>query len=386
MSDTTRESGRVVWPEAARAALTLELARLSLFAAGRIIDDRMENRTLDAITVADERTFCKSAFGRERALNFGRMLAGHIWNRVYDEYVSQYPLLITSEAVSPEVYSTRRKRAGRASSAKRNHFVPAFATKPWADSNGNMLVAHHWVDGAVRFSARAYRNWGYLSFLYPPWLEEQFQAIESDAASPYRRLTRGEALPPDELRMFTSFLVLQMLRTPTLMARVGLGLRAIATRESWAYPSDAGSLRRAYETLFLNDSVHARLHAHLSRRHWRLLQPAGGWCFPRIDSGIVLASLAGEKRQSHLFPLSPKVCLCIGPRARSRSDPWLPIATQLGDGDTRRLVSKLVSGALQSVALPTAVDKARWHPLLARHMGSALNEDVRRYRAWGISR
>src|SRR5262245_26270778 len=210
MMDATRETGRVLWPRDARAEVTLAMAKLSLFLASLIIKDRMGDRLLSSIDPAEEQAYLASEHGKERARNTGRNAAEGAWNRLYDEYVEKYPLLIGSTTPQAFTYRTKRWRHGESIGTKKNHFVPVLANKPWADSDGNVLVARHWVDGGVHISKVAFKNWGHESFLYPQWLENYFQAVESDAAPAYRHLLGMVPLPPDELRIFTTFLVLQV--------------------------------------------------------------------------------------------------------------------------------------------------------------------------------
>jgi hypothetical protein len=326
-----------------------------------------------------------SEHGKERVQNTGKMFAEHIWNRSYDEYEAKYALLITSDTPQEFLYKTRTRRDGASAGVKRNHFLPAFANKPWSDSDGNILAARHWGDGGVRIVKCAFRNWGYQLFLYPQWLERYFHAVESDAAPAYRHLLDGVPLPPDERRMFTTFLVVQVLRTPAFITRLGLGLRRLSARRGWTYPMDAGSLRRAYETLFENDYIHARLHSRLTKQRWRILRPEGGWVFPRIDSGIVTATVGIEKKNAILFPLSPEKCLCIGPGGAKEDDPPFPLSVQLSESNTVNLLERLVSAAVHSIALPCGVDVSKWSALLARYMSTGTGEEIARYKAWGRS-
>lgn len=383
MMDATAESGRVVWPREARAEVVLELAKLSQFAADQIVKDRLKGRHLSSIDLAEERVYLISDHGKERSQNTGKMLAEHIWNRIYDEYVAKYPLLTSSGTPQEVIYKTKKRRNGTSAGVKRNHFLPAFANKPWADSDGNILVARHWVDGGVQVVKRAYRNWGFEMFLYPQWLERHFQAVESDAAKAYRHLLDSVPLPPDERRVFTTFLVVQMLRTPNTIARLGLSLRRLSTRRGWRYPMDAGSLRRAYETLFENDDIHARLHARMTKQQWRMLRPGREWGFPRIDSGIVTATVGAEKRSALLFPLSPEQCLCIGPSRAREDDLPIPLPVQLSESDTVNLVRRLAAAAVHSIALPCGADVSKWRALLARYMSTGTREEIARYKAWG---
>jgi hypothetical protein len=386
MSEATHVTGRVIWPEEARAELALEMAKLLLFVSERVVDDRLRDRELSSIDPSEERAYFESAHGKERARSTGVMFAEHVWNRVYDEFARKYPLVLNADRELPFEYRVKKRREGRSPAAKRNHFLPGFAVKPWANSSGEILVFHHWVDGGVRASKRSYRNWGYEKFLYPQWLERYFHGVESDAADPYRRLLKNEPLPPDERRIFTTFLVVQMLRTPSFIARLGLGLRKKSVRENWDYPTNAGSLRRVYETLFENDAIHAELFVRLSAKRWQILRPSDEWVFPRVDSGIVIGAVLGHKQNSALFPLSPRACLCIGPGRANATDPPIPLDVQLDESQSRQVVIRIAAAGVRSVVLPPDVDAAQWSPLLSRYLGAGMSEEIVRYSAWGSLR
>jgi hypothetical protein len=383
MTESTQASGRVVWPDEARAEMTFELARLSLFVGESIVKDRLGTRDITAIDVAEEEAFLLSTAGKERTANTGRLFAEHLWIPLYDRFVQKYPLLVAADNSQDSAYRTKKRRTGQSPGVKRNHFLPEFVNRPWADDAGNVLVVRHWVDGRVRADVKPVGTWGMEHFLYPQWLESYFHSVESDAAPAFRHLLAGFPLPPDERRIFTSFLIIQMLRTPTFIARIGLGLRDVSRRERWSYPLDEGSLRRAHETLFTNDNVHAQLYSRLSGRRWSILRAAAHLVFPRLDSGIVIAPAGAAKKASLLFPLSPTACLSVGPDRLKPDDPAIQIPARLTDSEMIRTVIRMVATAVRSIVLPTGTDMALWEQLLSQYMSNGVSEDIARYRSWG---
>jgi hypothetical protein len=89
MTESTRASGRVVWPDEARAEMTFELAKLTLYIGERIVQDRLGNRDIAAINLSEEEAFLLSEAGKERAVNTGKLFAQHVWIRLYDRCVYQ---------------------------------------------------------------------------------------------------------------------------------------------------------------------------------------------------------------------------------------------------------------------------------------------------------
>lgn len=383
MSDATYSSGRRVWPAEARSEIIVELAKLTLFLTERITEKRLAGRDPGSVDPLAEVEHFRSAEGKASIRDTGLLVSEHIWNGIYDESVGKYPLILASDREQPFEYKLRRKRSGRSEAVKRNHYIPVFAQRPWADNQNQVFVWRHWVDGGVRHRKRHYSQWGFEKFLYPQRIEEFLEAVETDAAEPYRRLLGGNVLAPNERRILISFFVVQMLRTPRVFAAVALGLGDMSRQGDWKYGVDPGSLRRAYETMFNNDDLHARYYSQLARQRWRILRPADGWVFPRIDTGVVVFSALGPKRDSLLFPLSPSRCLCIGPELADRLDPPIPVSVSLNSHQTVHLLRGLVAQAMRTLVLPCSIDLKKWTTLLSRHMSSSVPESMIRFSAWG---
>lgn len=383
MMERTYESGRVALPADAHPEIVFEMAKLVMFASERVLDDRLKGGGPGDIDVRMEAEYLTSPYGRERVRNTSIMFADRIWNRMYDEYVVKYPLLASSAAASERPYGFRKRRRGAAPAVKRNHYIPAFADRPWSADTGLVLVARHTVSGEVDFVPRAPLVWGYEEFLYPPWLESYFHAAESDAAPQYKRILETTPLSIAERRTFSSLLVLQMVRTPAFMSALAVGLRRASRENGWTFATNPGSLRNAFEGIFREDSIRATMHERLSSRRWSLLAAAPPWGFPRVDAGVVRAVLRGRKRASWLFPLTPTTCLCIGPDRAAPTDPPVPLTRSLEVRDTRGVIARLAEHTVGSLLVPKIGDTEQWRQLLMEHMGTRVSEAVRRYRTWG---
>ena len=70
-------------------------------------------------------------------------------------------------------------------------------------------------------------------------------------------------LNEDETKQWVAYLAAQCIRTPAFILRLLPRVRRFVTEQGLDFPTDAGSLRRAYETLFSNDTVFAEMHQRL---------------------------------------------------------------------------------------------------------------------------
>jgi hypothetical protein len=264
--ELSEASGRIAVHVAGRPAHIDALARLTLCLVDAVVQKRMGGREVRTVDVAAEREYLGTDYARETAENTARGTVVPVWNRHYDELQRRYPLIVTP--VTPTGRSLTLKPTAR---TKKNHYVPEFTNRPWADADGQVRELHNAPGGGITSRVRSYGDWGYEFFLYPQWLENDFHHVETRAAEAYRKLLAVVPLDGRERYYWIAFLIGQMLRTPKMIADLGSRLGALTRRHQRSAGSDAYSahpekLRRAHEMLFRTDAVFATMYRRIDAR------------------------------------------------------------------------------------------------------------------------
>jgi hypothetical protein len=380
MHEITRESGRVAWHARSRAEAIGEMARLLLFATERIVAHRTNGRPVDTIDPIEEETALSQPEAMERCENTARIFAERIWFRVYDNLSRKYPLIAGADTPHPTTRlpgnATRQLQPG----TTRNHYIPTFTAKPWADAAREVRVFKRAVGGHLLVRTRGYRTFGHERFLYPQHLENWFADIEQAARRPYGKLVTTEVLTEEDRYFWIAFLTTQFLRTPSFMAAIAKQLRARARRERWPWPMTPALLRSAHAQLFNEDRVSAQYHRRFAGKRWSIQTAAADRAFPRTDSPVVAAGLDADGSWRCYYPLTPTQCFVVGPENAGERDVPAALGTRLSNVETDRLTGLLISRSRRSFITRCSDSEDRWLQI-ARSVPAS--DPLERYRAWG---
>lgn len=355
-----------------RSEAIFELAKLYLFLTEKVIEVKLADKRVEDLNPADERAALFSAHGRERIENTAQVIAEHLWIKLYDQWQRRMTTVIDPE-------KERARRRGRAKLwtpeatqervTQKMHYSPDFTNKYWADSKGMIRIFSLKVDGSVTSRIRPYGAWGYEYYLYPQWLEDYFSKIEAQAEAPYRKLVEFLPLTEQERRRWITFLIVQVIRTPSFILELMGGLKEIIKVNRWTYSSHPESLLRAYTTLFQNDRLYAYFVRLIAAREWRVLQAAPDAFFIKPDDPAVIITREKDDYWALAYPLSPNKCFVAGPGAATRASSAMPTTHRLDQDETERLNAILAGNARREVITGPGNDQAEFQQLLEQTLG-----------------
>lgn len=378
--ELTRLSGRVVWHSDARAEAIGDMARLLMFITEKVVEHRTNGRSVDSISVAEEEAALESPEAKERIENTARNLAEGVWFKVYDRLAVKYPL-IQDETARPWPPTSRgRPRPQGDNATARNHYVPTFSTRPWANDERKVRLIKRARDGSATARARGYRAFGHERFLYPQRLEDWFAGIEQAAVTPYSKLLNTEVLTEEDKYYWVAFLTVQILRTPSFMAMSAKKLRRRAKAEGWPWAMTPALLRAAHQTVFEDHRIFASNYRQLVSRRWSIAVASSGSGFPRTDNPVIVRAAADGQGWRCFYPLTPTKCFVAGSAEANDVDPPAALPGQLSDAATQRLIRLLVSSSRRSFVVRCADDEREW---LTVASDIPMRERLEGYRAWG---
>lgn len=349
-------------PPQARPEAIFELAKLTAWLEGQIIEAKTAQVPIQEIDPAAERDALKSQLIRDRIENTASILAEHMWRRLCERWWERFPAI-------PQESAKSVKRLGRhpqLGGTRRMHYSPAFSNKHWA-SAGKLCVYTLGVDGTVRSNDVPARSWGRESFLYSQELEYWFSLVEGDAGEPYKKLLDMVPLNEDETKRWVAYLAVQWMRTPAFILRLLRSVSRFVTDQSLDFPTDTGSLRRAYETLFSNDRMYAEMYQRLVGRRWEMWRTAPDPGFIRPDE-VTLVTSGGGKSWRLVYPMTPTHCFVAGPAAAEEPRHVVPHVRTLDNPRLAQLNLQLAASSRRAVIARPQTDDAELRDLLASGM------------------
>jgi hypothetical protein len=147
-----------------------------------------------------------------------------------------------------------------------------------------------------------------------------------------------------------------MFRTPWFISQNLAHLKTVIETRSLRYPTDIGSLRRAYETLFTNDDIFAFVYKLVVHRKWELWHPSAGAQFVRSDNPVVV-SVQKAGGLTVLYPISPERCFVAGPEPADSNPQIVPGRRQLNEAQTDAAIRVIAeTGQKTVIARPDRQD------------------------------
>ena len=371
----TEDAGRSAWHIDARTEAIFRMSELLLDVSSCLVESRLRGRTAAAIDIAQEETQLASSEVDRLRSQTAQTMADAVWIPLYDRLHTQYPLVVLPGGEQRIPRLPGRLPRSKQPDTRKNHFVPRFTIRPWADPDGNVRILIRRPGGPIHSHLGGYAQWGFEDFLYPNVLERYFQQIESRAASPYRQLIACRPLTPDDRYFLMAFLILQRLRTPAFMSELACRVRMRLRGKRSVTPE---MMRRACFALFQNDSLFAAYSNLLSGRRWKLLAAADGMSYPRTDAPVVTVAVKGV--WTCFYPLTPTYCLQVGPEFATQSDVPIALPQRQETCDTEALNTLLLARTRFSLVVRPVDDSAQW----VRQMNTLPPpSSATSFRAWG---
>jgi hypothetical protein len=376
----TKDSGRVAWHVSAREEAIGEMAHLLALLSRKVFEDRSAGRAIEAIDPVEEVAALGAPDELARVENTAKVVAEQIWFPVYDRLAAKYPLVEQgSDSRLPRSIRGHHARQ-RQPGTKRNHYIPSFTVRPWADAADAVRVFMRGRGGAVAVRTRSIGAFGYEKFLYSQPLENWFGGVEQAAARTYSKLVTVDALTSEDRYWWIVFLSVQVMRTPYFMSALAGQLKRRAAAEGWPWVLTPALLRAAHAQLFSDDRVFAGYYRRFASRRWSILTAASGLAFPRTDAPVVPVA-SNERHEWHCYyPLTPSQCFLCGPSRVDERDVPAALPRTVSPEATEELVELLVSSSRRSFVTRVGDPEARW---LAVVQKVPRHNPTEMYRAWG---
>jgi hypothetical protein len=241
--------------------------------------------------------------------NTARMAAEHFWAKLLRQWNEKSDHFRLSPGGFP---TARRNRISTPQIRRRrtlkNHYIPQFATKKWADRNGLVTLFSREIGGGVRSNDVGHGTWSSELNLYSEPLEDYLGVLESDASHPYRKLCKGQPLDAVDIRSWITFIVIQWLRSPLFAGSIGEATKRLLQIRGSSYPEHPGQMKQVYETLFSNHRLYEKIYRNIDRRPWLVLSAPAEYGFLLGDAHIALSGAILEKKTMVVVPLSPDHC------------------------------------------------------------------------------
>jgi hypothetical protein len=386
MLEISANEGTAVLPEEARHGAIFELAKLTYRLEESIIEKKTERVPINNIDPQVERAALSSREVLDRIENTARICADRIWKPLQKQWLREFPLI----AIPGHKARTKRGKlsAPKDTGVRQQHYSPSFSNRYWASGAQNKLrVYDRGVDLTIRSRDVGYKTWGQESFIYSQSLERHFHLVETDASTAYSKLLDTIPLSEDERRHWIAYLVVQLLRTPSYIARSFPRLRRLIIDRQIEYPKDVVGLRNAYETLFTNDEVFASFYRVIVGRRWRFWVPPAGFEFIRSDDPVLIEGSIKQHTWRLVYPMTPFRCFVAGPEKRETQPTVVPLSETLSHDETRSVNVRIAGAARRSVVARISANDSALRALLEPSLGiswmkrEVLEEAFKEY--WG---
>lgn len=337
-----------------REDMILELARLQLWMAERVVEKRLGTRALEEIDPAAERYQCLGPPGESAIVNTSNMIHEHIWARLMQERWKPKSDKAAEREANP------RKATLAINPVGKNHYIPRwFIRDHWA-VDGKVM---RWRRTASGWSGalRGFGRWGYGHNLYSDRLEAYLALLEGDAKQPVEMLLDTRPLNGPQRESLVGFLIVQILRNPFLADK--LREQMVPVIAELGYGDDPEMAAKAYESLYSDNAFYHQLAHPVMWSRWALIKsPAPVFVLPdtfgaRCDVGDGLRMIV---------PLTPNVCFVTLP-GREQEKRVVPTWLTVDDALARRISNALIgSAAREFLSHPDfAPDLAAEHAELA---------------------
>ena len=139
-----------------REEMVLELAKLQILIGEKVVNERVAGRSLDQISVDQERDLCLNERGIERIENTAHILSEHVWIKRYNQRWKPKTIAALQKEKSPKKTKLSVKKVDDA------HFIPKSFIRRYWSKNGNIYRYIKTEKGSFKASIISYGQWGYL--------------------------------------------------------------------------------------------------------------------------------------------------------------------------------------------------------------------------------
>ena len=315
-----------------REEMSLELAKLGIFIAEKVVNDSLSGRSLEQIDENLERETCFNEEGMAKITNTAMNFAEHVWLKIYNERWKPKTEAAIKREASPNVVKLTPQKV------EDNHFVPKSFIKGYWSENDSIFRFTKNANGEFTKDKKSFGQWGYVKNLYSDKLEAWFGLLEGDAERPLKMLLNVEPLNRPQRESLVGFIVIQRLRNPHFMDALEHQMKPIVADEVGGNcENDPDYMRLVYETLFANNEFYDKLAGPIYRNEWVMVRSNNSE-FVLPDTCNIFGTHADN--QYVVMPITPKVCLIVLPFAA----PEIRIVPRFIDAD--KALSRDISSIL----------------------------------------
>lgn len=290
-----------------REEMTLELAKLSLTIAEKVVNARLGGRRIEQLDENFEREACFNEEGMAKICNTATIFAEHVWLKIYGErWKPRTEAMIKRDGV-PRISKFAPQKVGE------NHFVPkSFLKRYWSENDSIFRFTKN-EGGAFTKDTKTFGQCCFEKNLYSDGLEAWFGLLEGDAERPLKMLLNVEPLNRPQRESLVGFIVIQRLRNLHFIDSLKRQMKPIvADMVGGERENNPDYMRSVYEILFTNNEFYDKLAGPILRNVWVMVRAH--------DSEFVLPDTCNifgthDGGQYVVMPITPKDCLVILPFA-----------------------------------------------------------------------
>jgi hypothetical protein len=285
-----------------REDIILELAKLQIWLADRVVEKRLGERALSEIDPDEERNYCLGPAGESAIIDTAQVVYDHIWAKRMEQRWKPKSQKSTQREANPRQPKPSIKPVGK------NHYIPRwFIRDKWA-LNGKVMRWRR-SEGGWEGALRGFGKWGFGHNLYSDRLEAYMALIEGDAKEPIEMLLDTRPLNGPQRQSLVGFLIIQILRSPFFADAIRQQL--ISVLVELGYGDDPAMAAEAYEGLYANNDFYHKLAHPVMWSRWALIKaPKPVFVLP--DTCGARTELGDGMRL--IVPLTPTVCFVTLPR------------------------------------------------------------------------
>jgi len=287
-----------------REEITLELARLQLYLGEQVVKDRLAGRSLNQISVDEERDVIMSTDITKKIENTATIFSENIWIKKYNErWKPKTKVALQKDSVPKKTKFVPKEVTS-------NHYIPKFFIKRYWSKDGN-VCQYTKIGNFIKSSIISFGQWGHLNNLYSDELEAYLGLIEGDAFRPLDMLLKVEPLNRPQKEALVGFIVIQRLRNPAFISILRENMRQIVKDIVGKDQSDDQKyMRKVYETLYGDNDFYDRVARPVFENRWVIVRSKRP-CFVLPDISNIFGVY--ENLQYVIMPITPNDCLIVMP-------------------------------------------------------------------------
>jgi hypothetical protein len=326
-----------------REDMILELAKLKLWMADRVVEKRLGDRALKDIDPAEERRHCLGPPGASAILETATILHDHVWAKFMERRWKPKSLKAMERDTSPRQPKLAIKPVGK------NHYIPRwFIRDNWA-VDGKVMRWRR-TESGWKSGLRSFGRWGFSRNLYSDRLEAYMALIEGDAKKPIEMLLDTRPLNGPQRQSLVGFLIVQILRSPFFADAIRDQL--VSVLAELGYDDSPEMAAKTYEALYSDNDFYNKLAHPVTWSRWALIKSKTP-LFVLPDTFGARSDLGDGMRM--IVPLTPNVCFVTLPsheREKRIVPSWLTVDEPLA----RKISAALIaSAAREFLSNPTFV-------------------------------